>query len=200
MLRQIGFSARRFVGLTIVLAFLAATFAGSQMVEAGGSGGIDVQVARVCLNGVRFTGTVTNPAVLGRTIISYVFRGHVGIPSPLVATGTSAVYSAVGQTRLFTVTYPVGTFAVGDAVTYSALANDTSGYGGGQFAYVQDCYVGRRLVPPVHIIARLGPMWTRWVLAYAPELEKHVKPQLKPTSDSGRVDEIYLKVKGVWVY
>src|SRR5260370_8373406 len=40
----------------------------------------------------------------------------------------------------------------------------------------------------------------RWVLAYAPELEKRVKPQLKPTGDSWRVDETYLKVKGVWLY
>jgi IS6 family transposase len=40
----------------------------------------------------------------------------------------------------------------------------------------------------------------RWVLAYAPELEKRVKPQLKPTTDSWRVDETYIKVKGVWMY
>src|SRR5579871_4555171 len=40
----------------------------------------------------------------------------------------------------------------------------------------------------------------RWVLAFAPELEKRVKPQLKPTGDSWRVDETYLKVKGQWVY
>ena len=40
----------------------------------------------------------------------------------------------------------------------------------------------------------------RWVLAYAPELEKRVKPQLKPTNDSWKVDETYIKVKGVWVY
>jgi IS6 family transposase len=40
----------------------------------------------------------------------------------------------------------------------------------------------------------------RWVLAFAPELEKRVKPQLKPTNDSWRVDETYLKVKGQWVY
>ena len=36
----------------------------------------------------------------------------------------------------------------------------------------------------------------RWVLAYAPELEKRVKPQLKPTNDSWKVDETYIKVKG----
>ncbi len=40
----------------------------------------------------------------------------------------------------------------------------------------------------------------RCVLAYAPELEKWVKPQLKPTNDSWRVDETYIKVKGQWVY
>ncbi len=40
----------------------------------------------------------------------------------------------------------------------------------------------------------------RWVLAYAPELDKRVKPQLKPTNDSWRVDETSIKVKGQWVY
>src|SRR5438045_3571789 len=40
----------------------------------------------------------------------------------------------------------------------------------------------------------------RWVQNYAPELEKRVKPQLKPTNDSWRVDETYIKVKGEWVY
>lgn len=40
----------------------------------------------------------------------------------------------------------------------------------------------------------------RWVLAYAPELERRVKPRLKPTNDSWRVDETYIKVKGQWMY
>ena len=40
----------------------------------------------------------------------------------------------------------------------------------------------------------------RWVLAYAPELEKRVKPQLKPTNDAWRVDETYIKVRGEWLY
>src|SRR5260370_22949257 len=38
----------------------------------------------------------------------------------------------------------------------------------------------------------------RWVLAYAPELEKRVKPQLKPTNDSWRVEEPYINVKCQW--
>jgi len=40
----------------------------------------------------------------------------------------------------------------------------------------------------------------RWLLAYAPELEKRAKPHLKPTGDSWRVDETYVKVKGQWMY
>src|SRR5258708_12130484 len=40
----------------------------------------------------------------------------------------------------------------------------------------------------------------RWVQRYAPELEKRCRPHLKPTSDSWRVDEAYVKVKGIWMY
>jgi IS6 family transposase len=40
----------------------------------------------------------------------------------------------------------------------------------------------------------------RWVQAFAPELEKRIRPHLKPTNDSYRVDETYIKVKGVWKY
>lgn len=42
----------------------------------------------------------------------------------------------------------------------------------------------------------------RWVQVYAPELEKRCRPHLKPTlrSDSLRVDETYIKVKGKWKY
>jgi len=32
----------------------------------------------------------------------------------------------------------------------------------------------------------------RWVLAYAPELDKRCRPDLKPTLDSWRVDETYI--------
>lgn len=40
----------------------------------------------------------------------------------------------------------------------------------------------------------------RWVQAYAPEIDKRIRPQLKPTNDSWRVDETYVKVKGQWMY
>jgi transposase, IS6 family len=40
----------------------------------------------------------------------------------------------------------------------------------------------------------------RWVLKYAPELDKWIQPHLKPRNDFWRVDEIYIKIKGVWKY
>jgi transposase, IS6 family len=40
----------------------------------------------------------------------------------------------------------------------------------------------------------------RWIQAYAPEIEKRIRPHLRMTNGSWRVDETYLRVKGEWVY
>src|ERR1700736_5310962 len=40
----------------------------------------------------------------------------------------------------------------------------------------------------------------RWVQRYAPEMERRLRRRLKPTNDSWRVDETYVRVKGKWVY
>ncbi len=40
----------------------------------------------------------------------------------------------------------------------------------------------------------------RWVHQYSPEIDKRMRPFLKPTGDSWRVDETYVKVKGRWMY
>ena len=40
----------------------------------------------------------------------------------------------------------------------------------------------------------------RWTQAYAPEIEKRIRPQLRPSDGSWRVDETYVKVKGRWMY
>jgi transposase-like protein len=40
----------------------------------------------------------------------------------------------------------------------------------------------------------------RWIQAYAPEFEKRIRPHLRPTNGSWRVDETYIRVKGEWVY
>jgi hypothetical protein len=136
-------SIRLMIGFVLAAFALSFTLATQQPAQAGGMGGIDVRPARVCLNGVRFTGTLTDAAALNRKITGEIFRGHVGVPTPLVATGNSHVYTAVGQTKSFTITYPVGTFAVGEDVTYSAITNDGSGYGGGQFGKVEKCYLRR---------------------------------------------------------
>jgi IS6 family transposase len=40
----------------------------------------------------------------------------------------------------------------------------------------------------------------RWVQAYAPEIEKRIRPHLRLPNDSYRVDETYVKIKGKWKY
>ena len=40
----------------------------------------------------------------------------------------------------------------------------------------------------------------RWIQAYAVELEKRIRPHLRMSNGSWRVDETYVKVKGRWMY
>jgi transposase, IS6 family len=40
----------------------------------------------------------------------------------------------------------------------------------------------------------------RWIQAYAPELDKRIRPHLRMTNGFWRVDETYIRVKGIWVY
>jgi DDE domain len=40
----------------------------------------------------------------------------------------------------------------------------------------------------------------RWIQAYAAELEKRIRPRLRMSNGSWRVDETYVKVKGRWIY
>uniref|UniRef100_UPI002614DF52 IS6 family transposase n=1 Tax=Acaryochloris sp. IP29b_bin.148 TaxID=2969218 RepID=UPI002614DF52 len=40
----------------------------------------------------------------------------------------------------------------------------------------------------------------RWVLKYSPELDKRCRRHLKPTNDSWRVDETYIKIRKKWRY
>src|SRR3984885_2362482 len=40
----------------------------------------------------------------------------------------------------------------------------------------------------------------RWVQRYAPELNRHCRPELRRTNGSWRVDQTYLRVAGKWTY
>ena len=40
----------------------------------------------------------------------------------------------------------------------------------------------------------------RWVQCYGPEVQSRLRTRLKPTNDSWRVDETYVRAKGKWVY
>ena len=37
----------------------------------------------------------------------------------------------------------------------------------------------------------------RWVQRYAPEIQRRLRPQLRPTNDSWRVDETYIRLKSL---
>ena len=40
----------------------------------------------------------------------------------------------------------------------------------------------------------------RWIQAYATKLEKRIRPHLRMSNGSWRVDETYIRVKGRWTY
>jgi IS6 family transposase len=40
----------------------------------------------------------------------------------------------------------------------------------------------------------------RWVHEYSPEINRRIRKYLKPTTDSYRLDETYVKIKGNWYY
>lgn len=42
--------------------------------------------------------------------------------------------------------------------------------------------------------------FNRWVLKYAPELDKRIRPHLNPANDSWRMDETYIEIRGEWKY
>ena len=48
-------------------------------------------------------------------------------------------------------------------------------------------------------VAPMGSLF-RWIQAYAPALEKRIRPHLHRSNGSWRVDETYVKVKGRWTY
>ena len=54
--------------------------------------------------------------------------------------------------------------------------------------------VGERGLSADHVT-----IW-RWVQRYAPEIDRRLRPHLKPTNKSWRVDETYIRVKGKWTY
>ena len=137
---QLNKSTRLLFALTIIAVIGVMSFVSVKPASAGGSGGIAVRPAKVCRNGIYFTGTDTDAAALNRPMTAEIFHGHVGVPINLAATGTTRTFTVVGQTHSFSIHYPSNTFAIGEDVTYSVLSHDGSGYGGGQFGVVQNCH------------------------------------------------------------
>jgi putative transposase len=42
--------------------------------------------------------------------------------------------------------------------------------------------------------------FNRWVMKYAPEIEKQFRTRTRPVGKSWRLDETYVKIKGTWAY
>ena len=47
-------------------------------------------------------------------------------------------------------------------------------------------------------VAHTAPF--RWIQAYAPEIEKPIRPHLRSSNRSWRVEETYVRAKGRWMY
>jgi transposase, IS6 family len=56
-----------------------------------------------------------------------------------------------------------------------------------------------RLLAERSLQAHHTTIW-RWVQRYGPTLEQRLRRQFKPTNQSWRVDETYIRVKGRWCY
>jgi IS6 family transposase len=50
-----------------------------------------------------------------------------------------------------------------------------------------------------HIVVDHTTLW-HWVQRYAPELDKRLRSQLRPTGRRWHIDETYVRVGGEWVY
>ena len=55
--------------------------------------------------------------------------------------------------------------------------------------YAAGCAASRSILPRY-----------RWIQAYAAELEKRIRPHLRMSNGSWRVDETYVEIKGRWTY
>lgn len=96
---------------------------------------------RACLTEATFDGTANQPSALNWNMVGEIYLNGASI---LVASGNSHIFTSVGETHSFTVTYPLGTFSVGDIVLYSVTNipgshGGSEGDGGDWFVLVEDC-------------------------------------------------------------
>ena len=100
----------------VTLVLLTAATAGSQVPLKNHSFDIDAAGATVCENGAQFVGSPNAATALGIPLTSQVFD-QVG--ATLRATGSTFTFTSVGQMNTFTVTYPIGTYTVGEFIGLS---------------------------------------------------------------------------------
>ncbi len=81
------------------------------------------------------------------------------------------------------------------------LNDENEGWSAGIYSLiVRKMFFNRKNISPPFIpYADHVTVW-RWVQRYAPEMERRLRWRIKPTNDSWRVDETYIRVKGKWRY
>jgi hypothetical protein len=76
-----------------------------------------------CEESTTFDGTPTAASSLGLVMTSQVFDATGTV---LVATGDAHTFTSIGEVYSFTVSYPLGTFVVGDTITVSVTDSPPS--------------------------------------------------------------------------
>jgi transposase, IS6 family len=71
--------------------------------------------------------------------------------------------------------------------------------GGWYLRFSLSCHDVEELLAERGLLVDHVTVW-RWVQRYAPEMERRLRSRLKPTNDSWRVDETYIRIKSKWCY
>jgi hypothetical protein len=137
---QYGGYMKFIIRLAIVFSIIITTVV---LVSANHS--FSVYDAQLCLNGSTFKGSPVTPQSFTMQMVGQIFDNSF----TLVASGTIHVFRDY-DSAIFTVTYPEGTFNVGDFVIYSV--SDVPGSGNGtngadEGGYIQDCYISVEASP-----------------------------------------------------
>ena len=130
-------------GISSILFAIILNIPNQAVTQAAGNGALTAFPLETCLNGARFEVHVNDAIALHHPLTAIVERGHVGfISNPISNTsGNTHSFTAIGEKYIFTVNYPPTTFAIGEAISPAAIANDGSGVTGGLQETVDDCFL-----------------------------------------------------------
>lgn len=123
---------------------------------------VDLLTAEVCLDGARFTGEPSAASSTNLLMTSQIFDDTA---ATLLATGDTHTFTSVGEQYTFQVSYPQGTFTVGQDAGISV--SDIPGTPAGAEGFfgtttVADCLLA---APPAVAVPMLAP-WSMALLVF----------------------------------